>query len=124
MTLSSTIPSAQPPTMGSQLFPEQLQHLACQRFTVHSFEDVLTGCWMLDAGYWMLVVRVGHRFHLVYRLFQRSLLCCVQPAIDSGDFFHPPAPLCVLQIQDIGARPVKVIGNVGYLLVQAIEGIA
>ena len=53
-----------------------------------------------------------------------SGLRCVQPAIDLGDLPHPAAALAVFQVQDIVRRPVKMVGDVGYLLVQAIEGVA
>lgn len=48
----------------------------------------------------------------------------IEPAIDIGDFFHPALALHVLKVQDIVAWPVKVIRDVGYLLVQAVEGVA
>jgi hypothetical protein len=40
------------------------------------------------------------------------------------DLFHPAAALGVLQVQDVGARPVEMIGDIGYLLVQAVERVA
>jgi hypothetical protein len=52
-----------------------------------------------------------------------SIRTC-QPAVDLGDLFRPSLPLTVLKVHDILSRPVKVIGDIGYLLVQAIEGVA
>jgi hypothetical protein len=48
----------------------------------------------------------------------------VQPAIDLGDLLDPLPALPVFQMQDVVQRPVKVIRDVGYLLVQAIKGVA
>ena len=48
----------------------------------------------------------------------------VHAAIDLGNLLNPPPPLPVFQIEDMVQRPVKVIGNVGYLLMQAFEGVA
>ena len=47
-----------------------------------------------------------------------------QPAVDPCYLFHPALPLAVLEAEDILAWPVEVIGDIGYLLVQAIEGVA
>jgi hypothetical protein len=48
----------------------------------------------------------------------------VQLAIDVGDFFHPPLSFRVFETQDFAAWPVKVVGDVGYLLMQTVEGVA
>jgi hypothetical protein len=48
----------------------------------------------------------------------------VKPAIDVGDLFHPLLALVVLQLHDRVERPVEVIGQIGYLLLQAAEGVA
>ena len=53
-----------------------------------------------------------------------ALACAVQPAVDPGNLFHPAQALRVLEAQDLVVRPVKVIGDVGYLLVQAVERVA
>ena len=45
-------------------------------------------------------------------------------AVDAGYFIDPALSLRVLKIQDVIQRPVKVIGDVGYLLVQAVKGVA
>jgi len=37
---------------------------------------------------------------------------------------HPLLPLGVLQLEEFVERPVKVIRQVGYLLLQALEGVA
>ncbi len=44
----------------------------------------------------------------------------VELAVDVGDFPNPPLPLPVLEMHDLIERPVKMIGNIGYLLMQAI----
>ena len=48
----------------------------------------------------------------------------VEAAVDFGNLLYPPPPLRMLQIEDIVQRPVEMIGNVGYLLMQAFEGVA
>ena len=51
-------------------------------------------------------------------------LSFTEPAVDLRDLFHPPLPLGMFERQDLVAWPVEVIGDVGYLLVQAVEGVA
>src|SRR5256885_1239924 len=46
------------------------------------------------------------------------------PFIDPHDLGDPSLPLVVLQAQDLVARPMKVVGDIGYLLVQPIRGVA
>jgi hypothetical protein len=41
-----------------------------------------------------------------------------------GDLCHPLLSFAVFEIQDFISRPMKVIGDVGYLLVQTLEGVA
>lgn len=48
----------------------------------------------------------------------------VEATVDVGDFLDPPLPFAVFELQDLAARPVKVVGDVGYLLVQTLEGVA
>ncbi len=48
----------------------------------------------------------------------------VQALIDPGDLGNPALPLAVLQRHDLLIRPMKVIGDVGYLLVEPVEGVA
>jgi len=40
----------------------------------------------------------------------------VETSIDLGDLGHPLLALAVLQMHDLLIRPVKVVGDVGYLL--------
>jgi len=47
-----------------------------------------------------------------------------QLGVDLGDLLHPLAALSVFQFEDLLERPVEVIGDVGYLLVQLLEGVA
>jgi hypothetical protein len=48
----------------------------------------------------------------------------IQLPIDSGNLLHPTPAVGMLQIHDGLRRPVKVIGDEGYLLVKCFEGIA
>jgi len=55
------------------------------------------------------------------------LLCfkgLVQAPVDGSDLIDPPAALSVFQLHDLFIRPVKVIGNIGYLLKQTVRGVA
>src|SRR5690349_19128840 len=47
-----------------------------------------------------------------------------QPPVDGADLFDPPAPVAVLELHDFGERPVEVVGDEGYLLVELFEGVA
>lgn len=58
--------------------------------------------------------------HQTTTLFDRF----VEPAVDLRDFLHPLLSFMVLHVQYVVVRPVEVVGNVGYLLVQAVEGVA
>src|SRR5215813_8640088 len=44
----------------------------------------------------------------------------VEPLVDLGDLLHPPLTLPMVEVHDLPVRPMKVIGDVGYLLKQAI----
>jgi hypothetical protein len=48
----------------------------------------------------------------------------IQLPIDSRDLFDPTPAVGVFQIHHGLGRPMKVIGDEGYLLVQRLEGIA
>lgn len=48
----------------------------------------------------------------------------VEPAIDLRNFLDPALPLTMFQVEHFAGRPVKMIGNVGYLLIDLIEGVA
>jgi len=48
----------------------------------------------------------------------------VELAVDGRDLLYPTPPVGVLKVHHRIKRPVKVIGNEGYLLVQRFEGIA
>lgn len=48
----------------------------------------------------------------------------VDLAVDVRDHAHPAAAIAMLQVQDVVRRPVKVIGDEGYLLVDLGEGVA
>jgi hypothetical protein len=50
--------------------------------------------------------------------------CLVHPPIDPGNLLHPPAAIAMLERHDLRLRPVKVIGDVGYLLVKLLQGVA
>lgn len=53
-----------------------------------------------------------------------SRMMLVELAVNGRDLFHPTPAVGVLQIHHGFERPVKVIGDEGYLLVQRFEGIA
>lgn len=48
----------------------------------------------------------------------------IKPAIDPGNLLHPALSLGVFERQDFLKWPMEVIGDVGYLLVQAFKGVA
>lgn len=48
----------------------------------------------------------------------------VHPPIDGRNFLHPLAAVSMFQVQDGLGRPVKMIGNKGYLLGQLVKGVA
>ena len=48
----------------------------------------------------------------------------IHPAVERSDLLPPTPAVPVFQVQDIVQRPMKVVGNVGYLLVQSVEGVA
>jgi hypothetical protein len=48
----------------------------------------------------------------------------IEATVDIGDLCHPLLSFAVFEIQDFTAWPMKVVGDVGYLLVQALEGVA
>ncbi len=47
-----------------------------------------------------------------------------QPPVDASDLIHPLLPVAVFQVQDVLKGPMEVICQVGYLLVQAVKGVA
>ena len=49
-----------------------------------------------------------------------SLDCLVQLAIDGRDLLYPAVALEVIHFEHEFRRPMKVIGNVGYLLVELL----
>ncbi len=48
----------------------------------------------------------------------------VHPSIDGRDLLHPPTTVRMLQIHHSLGRPVKVIGEEGYLLIERLQGVA
>jgi len=44
----------------------------------------------------------------------------VQTSIDLADFQHPPAPFAMVERQQLFVRPVKMKGNVRYLLIEPL----
>src|SRR4030095_15437449 len=57
-------------------------------------------------------------------IFSVTILLAIHALVDGRDLLHPTAPLGVLQIQNRLRRPVEVIGDKGYLLVERLEGVA
>ena len=60
-------------------------------------------------------------------------LCCepwtaasiiIHPAVDRRDLLYPLATLHVFHCHNLRLRPMKVVSDKGYLLVQVIEGVA
>ena len=63
--------------------------------------------------------------HNAYRTYPHGLLCAfIEPAVDLGNLTHPPFPVTMLHVENRIGRPVEMVCNVGYLLVQAIQGVA
>jgi hypothetical protein len=44
--------------------------------------------------------------------------------MDLGDLLHPPAAEAMIQVQDRFRLPVKIIGDIGYLLVELVQRVA
>ncbi len=58
---------------------------------------------------------------------QRRLELSALPSFtadDPGDFLHPSPPLGVLEREQLLVRPVEMVGDIGYLLVEPVEGVA
>ena len=47
-----------------------------------------------------------------------------QPLVDRADLLDEAATVAVLQLHDLFQRPVEVVGDEGYLLVELFEGVA
>jgi hypothetical protein len=48
----------------------------------------------------------------------------IESPIDLRDFLDPALPFGMFKVKHLLRGPVKVVGNVGYLLIQMIEGVA
>jgi len=48
----------------------------------------------------------------------------LQAPVDGADLLGPVAAIAVLQLEDVRERPVEVVGDEGYLLVELFEGVA
>src|SRR6202020_1296987 len=48
----------------------------------------------------------------------------VQLLVNPRHFPHPAAPLQMIERHDLLVRPVQVVGNKGYLLIQTVRGVA
>lgn len=53
-----------------------------------------------------------------------ALAGVVDLAVDASDLTQPDVPLVVLHVEHVFQRPVEVIGDVGYLPVQLLQGVA
>jgi hypothetical protein len=60
----------------------------------------------------MLFVPLASKSHSAHLL--------VEALINLGDFCNPALALRMVQRQNLFVRPVKMIGNVGYLLIQPL----
>jgi len=54
----------------------------------------------------------------------RPLGLVVQTRVDCGDPLHPLPSIGMLQGENLFQRPVKVVSDVGYLLMEPVEGVA
>ena len=61
--------------------------------------------------------RLAQLVPLLLRLF-------AQLPIDAADLLDPAAPVAVLQLQYVIERPVEVVRDKGYLLVELLKGVA
>jgi len=50
--------------------------------------------------------------------------CLSDLVVNLSNLLYPLPSLAMLHFQDVLERPVKVVGDVGYLLIQSIEGVA
>jgi hypothetical protein len=48
----------------------------------------------------------------------------VQSLVDLGNLLHPLASRVMLQLEYVIERPVKIVGDVSYLLEKVFEGVA
>jgi len=53
-----------------------------------------------------------------------SFRLIVEPRVNSRDFSYPLLTLRMIQFQNLGVRPVKVICNVRYLFIEPLYGVA
>ena len=58
------------------------------------------------------------------RVFRAPSVAPGEPLVDLADLLHPLMPLGVFQFEDAVERPVEVVSDVGYLLVQTVRGVA
>lgn len=55
---------------------------------------------------------------------RRALCLLTEALVDAADLFNPAAAVAVLELQDLFERPVEVVGDEGYLLVELRQGVA
>ena len=48
----------------------------------------------------------------------------IHALINARNFLHPLPPVAVFQVHHLIMRPVKVVSDEGYLLLQLVEGVA
>jgi hypothetical protein len=76
----------------------------------------------------MALAHSRHRFTpcplLIGSLESASSRFAVDPFVDRRDLVHPPLPLGMFERQYGFGRPMKVIGDEGYLPVQRRQGVA
>ena len=61
---------------------------------------------------------------VVLDMRRRALVRAANLPVDLADLAHPLAALGVLQVEHRVTRPVEVVGDEGYLLAEAVEGVA
>ena len=83
--------------------------MACflSKWLSHLRRTAVTACWR-----WLRIVN------------PQLLPCLVDLLVNLRDLFDPRLSLFVLHVEDLIERPMKVVSDVRYLLVQAIQGVA
>ncbi len=68
--------------------------------------------------------RLGREWEWEGELGSAALARFVYLAVDASDLAEPDVALVVLHVEQVVERPVKVIRDVGYLLVKLLQGVA
>lgn len=93
------------------------------RFALQQFYDLFGQLLQIDRRRGLIGCRTW-RVDFGQIILWHDLFRPTQPPIDTGDFLHPLLPFGMFQIENVVQRPVEVISQIGYLLAQAIKGVA